>query len=185
MSIELDGAFKRPYIYTVHYCYKKAVRERLDELLEKGIVRRSSSQYMNPITVVPKKDGSVRVCGDYRALNAITRSDCFTLPRIDFIKSHIRGNVFTTLDLKDGFFQVPMHADSVAKTAIYTEFGLYEYVRMPFGLKNAPAVFQRFVDMVFHDLRPFTHVYIDDVIVFSNTLSEHVEHLTVVIKRLS
>ena len=185
MSIELSGSYKRPYIYTVPYCYKKAVRERLDELMEKGIIRRSSSQYMNPITVVPKKDGSVRVCGDYRALNAITRSDCFTLPRIDYIKSHIRGNVFTTLDLKDGFFQVPMHPDSVAKTAIYTEFGLYEFMRMPFGLKNAPAVFQRFIDMVFHDLRPFTHVYIDDVIVFSNTLSEHVEHLTAVIQRLA
>ena len=185
MSIEVIGSFKRPYIYTVPYCYKEAVKERINELLQKGIIRRSCSEYMNPITVVPKKDGSVRVCGDYRALNAITRSDCFTLPRIDYIKSHIRGNIFTTLDLKDGFFQVPMHPDSAAKTAIYTEFGLYEFVRMPFGLKNAPAVFQRFVDMVFHDLKPFTHVYIDDVIIFSNTLTDHVKHLQTVIQRLS
>ena len=185
MEIEINGNFKRPYIYTVPYCYKKAVRERLDELLSKGIIRRSSSDYMNPITVVPKKDGSVRVCGDYRALNAVTRSDRFTLPRIDYIKSHIRGRVFTTLDLKDGFFQVPMQSESVAKTAIYTEFGLYEYVRMPFGLKNAPSVFQRFVDLVFHDLREFTHVYIDDVIIFSQNISEHINHLERVIKRLS
>ena len=185
MSIELNGSFRRPYIYTVPYCYKEAVKERINELLNKGIIRRSCSEYMNPITVVPKKDGSVRVCGDYRALNAITRSDCFTLPRIDYIKSHIRGNVFSTLDLKDGFFQVPMHPDSAAKTAIYTEFGLYEFVRMPFGLKNAPAVFQRFVDMVFHDLKPFTHVYIDDLIVFSNSIADHVKHLTSVIARLA
>ena len=185
MSIDVIGSFKRPYIYTVPYCYKEAVKERINELLNNGIIRRSCSEYMNPITVVPKKDGSVRVCGDYRALNAITRSDCFTLPRIDYIKSHIRGNVFSTLDLKDGFFQVPMHPDSAAKTAIYTEFGLYEFVRMPFGLKNAPAVFQRFVDMVFHDLKPFTHVYIDDVIIFSNTLTDHVKHLEAVIRRLS
>ena len=185
MSIDVNGSFKRPYIYTVPYCYKEAVRERINELLAKGIIRRSCSEYMNPITVVPKKDGSVRVCGDYRALNAITRSDCFTLPRIDYIKSHIRGNIFTTLDLKDGFFQVPMHPDSAAKTAIYTEFGLYEFVRMPFGLKNAPAVFQRFIDMVFHDLKPFTHVYIDDVIIFSQTLTDHVKHLHIVIQRLA
>ena len=185
MSIDVSGSFKRPYIYTIPYCYKEAVKERINELLEKGIIRRSCSEYMNPITVVPKKDGSVRVCGDYRALNAITRSDCFTLPRIDYIKSHIRGNVFTTLDLKDGFFQVPMHPDSASKTAIYTEFGLYEFIRMPFGLKNAPAVFQRFIDMVFHDLKPFTHVYIDDVIIFSNTVADHVKHLDIVIKRLS
>ena len=185
MSIDVNGHFKRPYIYTVPYCYKEAVKERINELLTKGIIRRSCSEYMNPITVVPKKDGSVRVCGDYRALNAITRSDCFTLPRIDYIKSHIRGNVFTTLDLKDGFFQVPMHPDSAAKTAIYTEFGLYEFVRMPFGLKNAPAVFQRFIDMVFHDLKPFTHVYIDDVIIFSDTLTAHVKHIEIVIRRLS
>ena len=185
MNIELNGDFKRPYIYTVPYCYKKAVRERIDELMVKGILRRSNSEFMNPITVVPKKDGTVRVCGDYRALNGITRSDCFTLPRIDYIKSHIRGKVFTTLDLKDGFFQVPMHKDSISKTAIYTEFGLFEFVRMPFGLKNAPAVFQRFIDRVFHDLRPFTHVYIDDVIIFSNTIAEHVKHLEAVIKRLA
>ena len=185
MSIDVNGIFKRPYIYTIPYCYKEAVKERINELLQKGIIRRSCSEYMNPITVVPKKDGSVRVCGDYRALNAITRSDCFTLPRIDYIKSHIRGNIFTTLDLKDGFFQVPMHPDSAAKTAIYTEFGLYEFVRMPFGLKNAPAVFQRFIDMVFHDLKPFTHVYIDDVIIFSDSITSHVKHLEIVIHRLA
>ena len=185
MQIEINGQFKRPYIYTVPYCYKKAVRERIDELMSKGILRRSSSEFMNPITVVPKKDGSVRVCGDYRVLNSITRSDCFTLPRIDYIKSHIKGNVFTTLDLKDGFFQVPMHPDSISKTAIYTEFGLFEFVRMPFGLKNAPAVFQRFIDHVFDDLRAFTHVYIDDVIIFSNSIAEHIKHLESVISRLS
>ena len=78
-----------------------------------------------------------------------------------------------------------MHPDSVSKTAIYTEFGLYEYVRMPFGLKNAPSVFQRFVDMIFSDLRPFIHVYIDDVIVFSNTIEDHVKHLDIVFQRLS
>ena len=184
LKIELTAPFHRPYIYQVPYVYRKAVKSRIDEMLERGIIRQSSSEFANPITCALKKDGSVRVCGDFRALNAVTRTDCFSLPRIDFIKRNIRGRIFSTLDLKDGFFQIPMHEESIPKTAIYTEWGLFEYVRMPFGLKNAPPTFQRLVNMVFHGLDDIMYVYIDDVIIFSNTLEEHVQHLNTVLERM-
>ena len=185
LKIDLVDNFKRPYIYQVPYIYRKAVKERIDEMLEKKIIRPSSSEYANPITCAMKKDGTVRVCGDFRALNAVTRTDCFSLPRIDYIKRHIRGQVFSTLDLKDGFFQVPVDPESIPKTAIYTDWGLFEYLRMPFGLKNAPPTFQRLVNAVFHGLDEFMYVYIDDVIIFSDTVDEHIQHLDAVLQRMS
>jgi len=185
MSIKLNGDYRRPYVYRIPYAYRSAAKDVIDDLLSKGIIQPSNSSFRNPITCVKKKNGDVRLCGDFRALNAVTKTDAYTLPRIDDIKNSIRGRVFSTLDLKDGFFQIPMNADSREYTAIETPWGLFEYVRMPFGLKNAPSTFQRFVDRVLHGLSNFALVYIDDVIVFSQSLEEHYEHLRTVFSRLS
>ena len=185
LKIELNSEFRQPYVYQVPYAYRKAVKERIDEMLESGIIRPSSSEFANPITCAMKKDGSVRVCGDFRALNSVTRTDRFSLPRIDYIKRHIRGQVFSTLDLKDGFFQIPVEENSIPKTAIQTDWGLFEYVRMPFGLKNAPPTFQRLVNTVFHGLDNFMFVYIDDVIVFSESIQAHIQHLDLVLERMA
>ena len=91
---------------------------------------------------VRKKDGRLRLCVDYRALNEATVPDNYTIPRIDYIKQHVRGTIFTTIDLKDGFLQVPVAPEDIPKTAVKTPWGLFEYVRMPFGLRNAPPTFK-------------------------------------------
>ena len=185
MRINLNDNFKCPYVYRVPVYHHQPAKERINEMLDKGIIRRSSSSFASPITCASKKDGTVRLCGDFRALNRITISDQFPLPRIDEIKQHIRGCIFTSLDLKDGFYQVPVHKDDIHKTAIKTPWGLYEYLKMPFGLKNAPSTFQRFVDVIFHDLKDFLQIYIDDVIIFSNSYQEHIDHVTQVFQRMN
>ena len=132
------------------------------------------------MVLVRKKDGSLRFCIDVRGLNAVTKTDLY-LGRAKF---------FSTLDLAAGYWQVQVHPDSVEKTAFITHQGLYEFAVMPFGLKNAPAVFQRLMQRVLMGLNPvdgpgFVSVYLDDILVFSETFEEHLEHLRQVIERLS
>ena len=127
---------------------------------------------------------------DYRDLNAVTRADTFPLPRIDNLLDQLGNSCyFSTLDLASGYWQIRVHPDSQEKTAFVTPQGLYEFRVMPFGLTNAPAVFQRLMQRVLMGLNPsdgedFVAVYIDDVLVFSHTLEEHLEHLRRVIDRL-
>ena len=132
---------------------------------------------------MPKKDSKLRLCVDYRALNKVTVPDNYMLPRIAYIKQHLRGNIFSALDLKEGFWQVPVLERDVHKTAMATPWGSYEFVRMPFGLRNAPPTFQRFVNMVLHGVENI-FVYIDDIIIFSRTYDEHIIHLDTVFQRL-
>ncbi len=123
--------------------------------------------------MVKKADGSWRPCGDFRRLNAITRPDCYPLPNMADISASLAGNtVFSKLDLKKGYHQIPVHEADIKKTAIITPFGLFEFRRLPFGLKNAGMTFQRFMDRVLAGI-PFVIVYLDDILVASPSYLEH------------
>ena len=126
-----------------------AAKREFEQLEQMGIVRRSKSQWSSPLHIVTKKSGGLRPCGDYRRLNEVTLPDRYTLPNIQDCTANLAGKrVFSKVDLVKGYHQVPMHPDDVPKTAIATPFGLYEYLRMPFGLKNATQTFQRLMDEV-------------------------------------
>ena len=155
------------------------VEEELQKMLDEGVIRPSKSEWASPITLVPKKDGSIRFCVDYRKVNAATRKDAHPLPLIQDIFDSLTGaKIFSTLDLKSGYWQIPVHEEDVKKTAFITHTGLYEFVRMPFGLANAPAEFQRTMQAVLGEMiGQFVMVYLDDIVVYSRTEGEHEEHL--------
>lgn len=170
------------------YADKVEVDKIIENLLLAGIIRPSNSPYSFPIVLRTKKSGERRLCVDYRSLNKITVRDSYPIPLIDDCLERVEGKkYFTVLDLKNGFHQVMVAPDSVPFTAFVTPHGQYEYVKMPFGLRNAPAVFQRFINMV---LEPFIKdgsivVYMDDVTLATHTLVEHFNLLKRVLRRLA
>ena len=123
LHISLNGEYQRPYRYDVHGVYRRPAEERIREMLQQNMIRASSSPYASPIVCVPKKDGRVRLCVDFRALNKVTIPDNYVLPRIDNIKQNITGSVFSALDLKEGFMQVPIAPEDIHKTAMATPWG--------------------------------------------------------------
>ena len=136
--------------------------------------------------LVPKKDGSLHFCVDYRKLNSITKKDVFPLPRVDDIFDTLNGaQYFTSLDLASGYWQVELDDDARAKSAFTTYNGLFEFVRMPFGLCNAPATFQRVMQVVLSGLEwQSCFVYLDDILIASRTLRDHIQHIREVFGRL-
>lgn len=174
---------------------KTKVREIISDLQAQGIIRPSDSPYASPIVLVKKKDGSTatRMCVDYRTLNGITLRDNFPLPLIEDCLEYLEGKqYFSVLDLKNGFHQVRVSDASIKFTSVVTPMGQFEYVRMPFGMKNAPAVFQRFITKV---LRPLIDdgsiiVYIDDILIATSDLESHLrigrrKNIGRVLRRLS
>ncbi len=164
---------------------KLRTAEKEFRALEKaGIVHRSNSGWSSPLHMVPKADGSFRPCGDYRRLNTVTEDDQYPLPSIQDLTANLaRCTVFSKIDLVKGYHQVPMAESDIPKTAICTPFGLFEYIFMPFGLKNAAQTFQRLMDKLFRHL-PFVFVYLDDILIASKDLSEHMRHLRLVFEIL-
>ncbi len=154
--------------------FTPGVRDELEGLLESGIVVPSTSPWASPIVSVTKPDGSVRVCVDYRKLNEVTMSDPYYMPTLDDILERAGScNVLSKLDLAKGYFQVRVAAGSREKTAFISPFGKYEFSRMPFGLKNAPAIFQRLMDGVLNECYECAAPYIDDILIFSRSWEEH------------
>nr|CAH7734904.1 unnamed protein product [Callosobruchus chinensis] len=182
-------------IYTKSYRYpeihRKEVQRQIQGMLDQGIIRESNSAWSSPIWVVPKKlDASGqkkwRIVIDYRKLNEKSLGDRYPLPNItDLLDKLGRCQYFTTLDLASGFHQIEMAEEDIQKTAFNTENGHYEFTRMPFGLKNAPATFQRVMDNVLRGIQnEKCLVYLDDIIIFSTSLQEHILRLRDVFERL-
>lgn len=154
-----------------------AIQEEVKKMLDAGIIRESKSPWSFPVILVPKPDRTNRFCTDYRKLNAIMLHDPHPLPRMDDIFDRLSGSTwFSTLDLKSGYWQVGLDEDSMSKTAFSTPDGHYEYTRLPFGMKNAPAEFSRIMYRVLGHL-PFVQIYLDDVTVHSTHFDEHLGHL--------
>ena len=172
------------------FVVRQEVARQLKNMQQHGVIQPSCSPWSSPIVMVKNKDGSHRVCVDYRGLNAVTKMDTFPLPRIDDLLDQLGGaRYFSTLDLAYGFWQIRVELSLREKTAFVTPQGLYEFLVMPFGLTNAPAVFQRLMQNVLAGLNPddgkeFVTAYLDDILVFSSTLQEHLSHLRKVIDRL-
>ncbi|CAL9687717.1 unnamed protein product [Knipowitschia caucasica] len=164
----------------------EAVKAHINQLIEAQVIRESCSPYASPIVLVRKKDGSLRLCVDYRLLNSKTRKDAFPLPRIEETLDSLSGAVwFSTLDLASGYNQVPVTEADRPKTAFCTPFGLFEFNRMPFGLCNAPGTFQRLMQRMFGDQQGQSLLlYLDDIIVFSSSVEQHLQRLEVVLGRL-
>ncbi|XP_043262479.1 LOW QUALITY PROTEIN: uncharacterized protein LOC122403183 [Colletes gigas] len=172
--------------YRLSFVEREKVRGIIDELLANEIIRESTSPYTSPIILVKKKNGEERMCVDFRALNKITVKDRFPLPLIEDQLDRLgTGKYFTTLDMASGFYQVPIAENSITKTAFVTPDGHYEFLRMPFGLTNAPAVFQRAVNKALGNLRyKFALVYLDDILIPSETVQEGLERLERVLHAL-
>ena len=162
------------------------VQQHLQELLEKRVIRPSESNYASPIVLVRKKSGALRMCVDYRKSNQKTKCDQYPLPRIEESLEALRGaKYFSKIDLASAYNQVEVHPEDQHKTAFTTPMGLFQYTGMPFGLQNAPATFQRLMQGVFReDILPTLMVYLDDIIVFSSTIEEHLQCLETVFSKL-
>ena len=164
------------------------VREYLQQSLDRNVIRPSCSPYAAPVVLARKKDGKLRMCIDYRSLNAKTHKDAYPLPRIEEALEALNGaKYFASLDLAHGFNQIPMAEEDMEKTAFRVGTGgLYEYTRMPFGLCNAPATFMRLMDKVFGDENFQTLlIYLDDILIFGRTFEEMIESLDMVLSRLT
>ncbi|CAI5484512.1 unnamed protein product [Closterium sp. Yama58-4] len=155
------------------------MKKQIEYLLDRQLIRPSTSPYGAPVLFTPKPDDSLRMCINYRALNKQTVKNKYPIPRIDDLLDQLRGaTVFSKLDLRSGYWQIKMADNSIHKTAFRTRYGSYEYLVMPFGLCNAPATFQAEMN---HILRPLLDecvvVYLDDILIYSKNMKEHVEHL--------
>ena len=163
----------RQHPYRVNPEKRQILRDEIKFLLENDIIEPSNSNWSSPCILVPKPDGSYRMCTDYRKVNDVTKTDSFPLPRIDDLIDRIGHSKFITkFDLLKGFYQVPLTDRAKEISAFVTPDGLYQYKRMPFGMKNSPSTFQRLVNMLIYDIDN-CDIYIDDAVIYTNTWEDH------------
>ena len=176
--------------YPVNDEKRNTMIQQINEYLDNHIIEPSFSPWSSPILFVSKKDGGWRMCVDFRSVNAMTKHDAYPLPRINVLLQKLgRARYYTKLDLASGFHQVPMNSQSKEITAFCIPepirgYSHFQWKVMPFGLINAPATFQRLMEYALHDLQEFCVVYIDDILIFNNTMEEHVQCVVHVLRRL-
>ena len=181
--MENKTPFKHPY--RLSPLELAEAKKQIAELLAKGFIQPSQSPFGAPILFVQKKDGSLRMCIDYRALNALTVRNRYPLPNIaDLLDQFAGAQVFSSLDLASGYHQIRISEEDVPKTAFTTPFGHYEFKVLSFGLTNAPATFQAVMNKMFGHLHTFCVVYLDDILIFSKTPEEHEQHLETILQIL-
>ncbi|MCO5568906.1 hypothetical protein L7F22_022608 [Adiantum nelumboides] len=164
--------------YRVSQAQQEEIMKQVNELVEKGMMRPSSSPFCSPVLLVHKKNGTYRMRVNYRAINKITIKNRFLVPRIEDLFDKLQGSTyFSRIDLKSGYHQIRIVNEDILKTAFRTTFGLYEYPVMPFGLTNVPATFNRMMERIFRPHRNFTEVFFNVVIIYSKSMEEHKKHL--------
>ena len=175
---------QRPY--RVPFAQREIINKHVQEMLDQGVIEPSESAYASPVVLVSKKDGSTRFCCDFRKLNAQTSKDIYPLPQVlDILDSLSQAQYFSSLDLASGYWQVEMDPESKPKTAFVTFGGLYEWRVMPFGVTNAPATYQRLMEVALAGLLfKSCFCFIDDILVIGRTFEEHLTHLSEVFQRL-
>jgi hypothetical protein len=180
--IETTGPMRRQRLNKLSPAERAKLNRQLKDAMEAGLIRPSYSEFGWPILFVRKADGSLRMCIDYRGLNEVTRKDAYPLPRVDDTLDELKDANFNThLNLASGFWQVRVRDKDIHKTAFQTHDGLMEWVAMPFGLCNAPTIFQRMMNDILRDfLHKFVTFYLDDVRIYIRTLEKHPEHLRLV-----
>ena len=167
--------------YRVNPLKLEIMRKEVAYMLENDLIEASSSEWSSPCVLVPKPDGTYRFCTDFRQVNKVTKSDSYPIPRVDDCVDRVGNAKFVSkLDLLKGYWQVPLTTRAKEISAFATPDGLYQYKVMPFGMKNAPATFQRLINTVISGLEGCS-AYIDDVVVYSDTWEEHLKHLYTVI----
>ena len=187
-AIELKPGTEPPYMrtYNISPAELKALDAYINEALEKGWIRESQSPAGAPILFVPKKSGDLRLCVDYRGLNAITIKNRYPIPLVNELLDRLNGSVvFSKIDLINAYHRIRIREGDEWKTAFRTRYGHYEYLVMPFGLTNAPATFQAYINRALRGyVDDFCVVYLDDILVFSKSKEEHQQHLELIIERL-
>jgi RNase H-like domain found in reverse transcriptase/Reverse transcriptase (RNA-dependent DNA polymerase) len=188
MVVDLEEGKTPPFgpLYNLSEPELRELRAYIEKNLARGWIRPSKSSAAAPILFAKKKDGGLRLCVDYRGLNQITLRNRYPLPLIDNIIDRLgMAKIFTQLDIRDAYHKIRIATGQEWKTAFRTQYGLYEYLVMPFGLTNAPAVFQSYINSTLREfIDIFVVVYLDDIIVFSQTLKEHIQHVRRILTRL-
>ena len=162
------------------------LKEQLTQLLDQGYIRPSVSPWSAPVLFVKKKDGTLRMCIDYRGLNQCTIKNKYPIPRIDELLDRLNGSsIYTKIDLKSGYYQIQIKEEDIPKTGFNTRYGHYEFTVIPFGLTNAPATFNCLMfDIFIKQLDEYVLVFFDDILVYSKNVKEHTRHVKNVLELL-
>ncbi|XP_069089507.1 uncharacterized protein [Pleurodeles waltl] len=173
-----EGKVVRLRPYRIPEARKTLIEEEITNMLSLGDIEASTSPWCSPIVLVPKPDGSVRFCIDFRKLNELSLFDTYPIPRVDEVLEKIgQARYMSTIDLTKGYWQIPLAPSDKEKTAFVAPSGLYQFTVLPFGLHGAPATFQRLMDQLLRPFHDFTAAYLDDIVIFSSTWSDHLLHL--------